>query len=132
MEKFELQSFMGNFINKKHKTTQMKYNVGIDIEKISRFEARNKKFLDKIFTKKELKHSKNKNSIAGIFCAKEAVIKACSPFEKLNFDSIEIMHTKSGAPYAKLISKRIKNSNIKISISHSDDYATAFAIVIIP
>ncbi len=108
-------------------------NIGIDIEKISRFKGKSKSLLARILTGRELKSLKNKNSqtIAGIFCAKEAIIKACSIIEKINFNDIEIFHKKNGMPFVKIKNlKKISSKDLKISISHSKDYAVAAAVLL--
>ena len=105
-------------------------NIGIDIEEVSRFKRIDKKLLEKFLTKDEIKNLKNKNAehIAGLFCAKEAVIKACNPTEEIDFTKIQILHNKDSSPYALLKSKKIKGKDLKISISHSKNYAVAAAI----
>lgn len=110
----------------------MNFNIGADIEQVQRFKKKNKRLFEKIFSKKELKNMKNHNAqhLAGIFCAKEAVIKACNDMEKLQLKDIEIFNYKDGSPYAAIKSNSIKASNLKISISHSKDYAIAIAIVL--
>lgn len=111
------------------------FNVGTDIEKVSRFKHISKRLLEKIFSKNELNLLKDysiikSQHIAGIFSAKEAVIKSCNPFVKLNFQDIEIHHNKDGSPYALLIKKsRISSKNLKVSISHSGNYAVAVAVL---
>ena len=106
-------------------------NIGIDVQELSKFDKANNRLLKKIFTSKELKNLENngKQHICGLFSAKEAVIKACNPFKKLHFKDIEILHNKDGSPYAAVRKhKRINSKNLKISISHSKDYAVAVAI----
>lgn len=110
----------------------MIFNIGIDIEKVSRFKEKNKKLFEKIFSEKELKNMKYHNAqhLAGLFCAKESIIKACSPMEKLQLRDIEILHDKNGMPYAVIRkSMRINKRNLKISISHSNECAVAAAIL---
>ena len=69
--------------------------------------------------------------IAGIFSAKEAVIKACNPVEKLNFRNIGVFHNKYGSPYVSLRGcKKLSSKDLKISISHSKEYAVAAAILV--
>ena len=107
-------------------------NIGIDIQELSKFDKANDRLLKKIFTGKELKSLKNKGKhhICGLFSAKEAVIKACNPFKKLHFKDIEVLHNKDGSPYAVMRKhKRMHSKSLKISISHSKDYAVAVAIV---
>ena len=111
----------------------MTLNIGIDIEDISRFNVWDKLLLEKILTKKELKNIKKKNAqhIAGIYCAKEAVIKACNPVVKLSFMDIEIAQNKDGSPHAIIKKpKKAKIKELKISISHSSGYAAAAAILL--
>ena len=109
----------------------MYFNIGIDIEQVSRFKKRDNRLFEKIFSKKELKKMKNYNAqhLAGIFSAKEAIIKACNPIEKLKLKEIEVFNRKEGHPHAIIKSKAIRARDLKISISHSKDYAVAFAIL---
>lgn len=114
----------------------MKFNIGIDIEQVSRFRNRNNSLLKKFLLENELKNIKryksyNAQHLAGIFCAKEAVIKACGQIKKLNFQNIEILHNKDGSPYVVFKNcKNLSSENIKVSISHSKDYAVAIAILL--
>ncbi|MDO5707051.1 MAG: NAD(P)H-hydrate dehydratase [Andreesenia angusta] len=113
--------------------------VGIDIIEISRIEKLidNQKFLNRIYTKKELEYIEKKKSrksraetAAGIFCAKEAVSKALGSGigKELSWKDMEIYRDDLGKPYLK-INKKIKNMHkinndaIRISISHDDDKA---------
>lgn len=109
----------------------MHLNIGVDIEQVHRFKKKDRRLFQKIFSDKELKRIKNYNAqhIAGIFCAKEAIIKACSPIKKLQLKDIGILHRKDGSPYAVIKSKAIRAKSIRISVSHSKDYAVAFAIL---
>ena len=56
----------------------MMLNIGIDIEEVSRFKKKDITLLKKILSKDELRNIKKFNPmrIAGIFSAKEAIIKA--------------------------------------------------------
>ena len=101
--------------------------IGIDIVDIRKFSKKaSDKFLKKIFTKSELSYSSNKENslqtLAGIFAAKEAVIKA----NNLNLayilrKKIEILH-KNSKPVAYINNKSIIGD---ISISHDGNYAIA-------
>jgi holo-[acyl-carrier protein] synthase len=105
--------------------------IGTDIELINRFKDKgnNKRFLELIFTKKEIEYcSKKKNcpiSYAGKFCAKESIIKAMG--KKLPFQDIEIINNKEGKPEVFIQGKL--NKKIHCTISHSGEYAIAYAIV---
>lgn len=109
----------------------LKFNIGVDIQQVSDFDAANSILLRKIFTNKELKllRNKGKSHLAGLFSAKEAVIKACNPIKKIRLKEVEVFHNKDGSPYVKIRNQRINSKNLKISISHSKDYSAAVAIV---
>lgn len=120
-------------------------DIGIDIVEITRIQEalnKNKRFLDKIFTEEEIKYFKSKNfkaeTIAGNFAAKEAVSKAMGTgIRKFNFIDIEVLRNELGKPVVKTYNNLkdmcidYKVLEIKVSISHSDKYAVANAIVLI-
>jgi holo-[acyl-carrier protein] synthase len=116
-----------------------RFSVGVDIEKIKRFEeiikTKNCKVLEKIFTKNELKYCFSKlkpaQHLTGKFAGKEATIKALHDVmvEKVDFKDIEIINNHEGIPQIKILSNKTINSKIKISISHSEDNAIAFVII---
>lgn len=101
--------------------------IGIDLVDIEKFSMKaSDKFLKKIYTEKELTYSFNKRNslqtLAGIFAAKEAIIKA----NNLNLayilrKKIEIKHIDN-KPIALLGGVEINGS---ISISHDGNYAIA-------
>lgn len=111
--------------------------IGTDIIEISRFADINQKVIKKIFTPLEIKYTTQKKieSMAGIFAAKESVVKCFGTgFKKISIRDIEILHNKKNAPSVKLhndalkLSQELKISDIKLSISHSNNFAIAFAI----
>jgi len=110
------------------------FSIGVDIENISRFEnkAHEGIFLTKIFTPSELEYCFSKSSparhLAARFCAKEAIIKALSSLDGIKpyYKEIEILNTQDGNPYVNLINYNEK-FNVKISLSHCEDKAIAFA-----
>lgn len=101
--------------------------IGIDIVDISKFSSKaSSRFLEKLFAEDELNYGfKKQNSLqtfAGIFAAKEAIIKA----NNLNLahilrKKIEIKHVDN-RPIAFINNKEIRGS---ISISHDGNYAIA-------
>ncbi len=111
-------------------------SIGVDIEQIKRFENKtlenSARFLNYIFTQNELEYcfSKSKPAmhLCARFCAKEAVYKALSEFNigRISLKEIEILNKDSGVPYINL--EKYPELNIKISISHTKEYATASAI----
>ena len=116
--------------------------IGTDIIEIKRIENavhRNPKFLDRIFTDKEINYFKlrkfNPQNIAGNFAAKEAISKALGiGIAGIRWKDIEIIRKTNGAPLVMLYDKALQYSDdkgihiINISISHSQEYAIAFAV----
>ena len=115
--------------------------IGNDIIEISRIksaiERHGEKFLDRLFTEKEknycLKFKDSEKHFAGRFAAKEAISKALGTgfCDSLGWLDIEIINNEKGAPIvtlSKQAQKRFNFSNLLLSISHSENYATAFAI----
>ena len=114
--------------------------VGIDIEKIERFKMMlAEKSQKKIFTQKEMeyfdKFTYKLDHMAGCFCAKEAVSKALKVglYGKINPIDIEILHEDNGAPYVNTQNKKLQEllcgRAIDISISHTNDLATAICVI---
>lgn len=111
-------------------------NIGTDIIEIDRVEksARNENFLRGVYTQSELEycraHGSKAQTLAGMFCAKEAVSKAVGTgFCGFRPCDIEILHGENGAPRVNLLGGAQKyNGQIKISISHCERYAVATAV----
>ena len=112
--------------------------IGIDIESIPRIEhlIRNKpNIIKRFFSTYELEYAEKKakmsQTLTGIWCAKEAVVKAFSSVEPVFVTDVKLKHNSSGIPYIFSIKneKLLKEYKIDISISHSKDYATAVAII---
>jgi hydroxyethylthiazole kinase-like uncharacterized protein yjeF len=112
--------------------------TGIDIIEIARIDNLTCKeaFLKKMFTQNEIAYleTKKTESIAGYFCAKEAVVKSLGTgFFGFKFTDIEILK-KNSAPYVVLYGKALALSRdkgikeIHVSISHSKEYANAIAV----
>ena len=112
-------------------------SVGNDIEEVSRFKRLleiKPQLLQKIFSQYEWEYSLSKNqaqTLAGIWCAKEAVVKAVFRYRILDIRDVLIKHHQSGAPYVFHIQKFevFKNFEFSISISHTKNYASAVCIV---
>ncbi|MBQ8522332.1 MAG: holo-ACP synthase [Clostridia bacterium] len=112
--------------------------VGIDIENIERFKNLSQHLIARVYTINEINYCQSRSNshihFAGIWCAKEAVVKALNDLS-LTVSEIEILHKPSGAPYINITpklqqyfeSKNIKN--IHISISHTDTVATSIAMI---
>ena len=120
--------------------------IGVDIIDNKRIKEsiKNNKFKRRIFSSNELKLSKKtKNKVAFFskrFAAKEAFSKALGTgiSRGISFNEIVVLNEKNGKPFIKLISKtkkivekKFKKKNYKISLSIADekDYAVAFVTI---
>jgi holo-[acyl-carrier-protein] synthase len=107
-------------------------NVGIDIVDIKRIDILVKKydskFLNKIFSKRELKEwemrGKRLSYLAGRFATKEAFSKAIK-IKGLSWKDVE---TLGVIPEIKLKNKNLKN--VSLSISHTEKLATAVVVIL--
>lgn len=117
----------------------MKVTCGTDIIEIDRIknsiEELGDKFLDRVFTKKEIDYCESKKNqryqhYAARFAAKEAAFKAISwkieDKYKICWKDIEVENDKQGRPILKITNIDLKDiENIDISISHCKNYAVA-------
>lgn len=108
--------------------------IGIDIIAIKRFRsiARDDyRHWSKFFTKDEWEYCFGKvnpaQSLAGIYAAKEAVMKAAGGDLLERVDRIEIAPSDSGKPIVRIDAK--ERLDISVSISHTGDTAAAAAII---
>lgn len=109
----------------------------IEIDRIAKAVEKNDKFLERLFTIEEQTYLKTKNmeSVAGMFAAKEAVAKVLgSGISGFKWQDIEIGHHDTGQPFVRCHSGAKERmialgiSEIMISISHCKTYAVANAI----
>jgi len=112
---------------------EYKMNIGIDIEEIKRFKnlLKDKKFIERIFSKDEIEYclSKKKNSVqhfAVRFAGKEAVWKAINKSKKLTITDISFKNSISGKPLVYIKNKITKN--IEVSFSHNNTTVVAVAV----
>ena len=117
----------------------MKIKCGTDIIEIHRIkhsiETLGDRFINKIFTEKEIEYCENKGKqkyqhYAGRFAAKEAAFKAISEILNdkyaINWKDIEIENDKNGRPQVHIYKIDLeKITDIDISISHCKEYACA-------
>ena len=123
------------------------YGVGTDIVSVERIKKsiKNKKFINRIFNKKEIikceSYLSKSNCYAKRFAAKEAFSKALGTgiVKGINFNEIIILNKKSGKPYISLIGKtrkifdkkfKKKKSKILLSLSDEKKYAVAFVTIL--
>ena len=119
--------------------------IGIDSVDVERFthaaKTRGRKFLEKIFTARELEYAGTKKDnfthMAGKFAAKEAVKKAIPDGAEigLRWPDIEILNSADGKPYAELhgtaskLKEKFKIADVLVSISHTHKVAVSNAVV---
>ena len=120
--------------------------IGVDIFQNRRINhlIKNKKFVERVFSKNEIKNSKNLKKKIEFFskryAAKESLAKALGTGfrNNLHFKDIEINNDKNGRPFfmdSKKISNiihnrfKVKRYNLLLSISDEKDYSIAFTII---
>src|SRR6056300_1095072 len=109
--------------------------IGVDIVDNKRFKnlIKDNKFINRIFSKKEIFFSKR-------FAAKESFAKALGTGfrNNLNFKDIEIVNDNLGKPFYLINNKikqiikknrKIANFELFLSISDEKDYSVAFTII---
>lgn len=121
----------------------MIYGIGTDIVYIARIlrisQKYGEKFLNKVYTKKEIEISKKYNSqevrakyFAKRFAAKEAFVKALGTgfSQGIIMKDIEIYSNIRGKPHLAITKDFIsKDYKIHLSLSDDQDYATAFVVI---
>lgn len=121
----------------------MIFGVGTDMVEIHRIQnaiERNPRFLQKVYTEEEIRYCQRKKnpwqSFAARFAAKEAVSKAMGTgIGPVGFTEIEIVNATSGQPQvvlygaAKVFAQEHCIEHIFLSLSHSETYAIATAII---
>lgn len=107
--------------------------IGVDIISIKRFQNLTREDLlhwNKFFNQDEWEYCFTKpdpaQHLAGIFAAKEAVMKALRRVGMAVFGTITIGHEPDGAPTANIVDS---DMYVDISISHDSDMAVAVAVV---
>ena len=123
----------------------MEIYTGIDIIEVERIknniEQNSEKFLNRIYTNKEIEYCESKNinkyqSYAGRFAGKEATLKAISKLlnnkYQLEWKNIEILNEPDGRPKVtvNLGAETQNNFKIDISISHISTVAVASVVIV--
>lgn len=122
----------------------MEIKCGIDIIEVDRvrksIEDLGDKFLNKIYTNKEIEYCINKKEMkyqhfAARFAAKEAIFKAMSGKLKdkyeISWKNVQIVNDKRGRPKVEFINCSYNEiiEDIDISLSHIKEYAVANCII---
>ncbi|HLG19329.1 MAG TPA: holo-ACP synthase [Bdellovibrionota bacterium] len=118
--------------------------IGVDIESVSSFRSRkvsrHRRFYERLFSNDEMKYCASFRDpaphFAVRFCAKEALVKAARGILPLHVTDAEVRNDKDGAPSFR---PRSKSSSVRrffsryrplVSLSHTDDQAIAFVILV--
>jgi len=110
--------------------------IGVDIQEVDRFQSIvGTDKMPRMFSKRELDYISRKGfaleTVAGMFCAKEAFFKAVGTGINVSLlPKVEVCHLTSGAPYYSLSPEIIKQCNLStarvdLSISHTKTTAVA-------
>jgi len=110
--------------------------TGVDIIEIARVQRAidrwGNDFLKHIFNDEEIAYAQKRKfptqHYAARFAAKEAVYKAFGDNKSLSWKDMTILNDEHGKPYCRLNDVTFKNK-ILISISHTEHYAVANAII---
>lgn len=106
----------------------MAITVGCDIVNIQRFKQSVRrggvKFLARIFSDHELAGSPSVETLAGMFAAKEAALKALG-LKLGEWHNIEVYREADGRPKLRLLLLSSGPTDIAVSISHDGEYALA-------
>ena len=120
--------------------------IGIDIVEIKRLSRVSKRwgkgFLNKVYTLRELAYANSKRfpyqHLAARFAAKEAIFKALGEVEKdfVGWKNVEILNDAYGKPVvvwhgtAEKVRKKRKLKEAVVSLSHTENYAVASALLL--
>ena len=103
--------------------------IGIDLIEIAKLQEiidRTPSFLQKVLTQKELENA-TIQTIAGKIATKEAIIK--TGYSRVGeWQKIQILSDKNGKPLV-YTEQNTQIKDLKISISHTDSYAIAIAVL---
>ena len=110
--------------------------VGIDILEVKRVEKliQDPENAKKLFFSEELDYAFSNYApaihLTGFFCVKESVVKALGGgFIR----EVKVLHNEDGKPFVELFGKAkelLGKRRAEISISHTQEYATAICIIV--
>ena len=107
--------------------------VGIDVVNIDRFKQsldRTPGLSEKLFTESE--RSKNLQSLAARFAAKEALSKALSVGHGLQLHDAEVINLENGKPeflFRGEIAELVSGLRVHLSLSHDGGIASALVVI---
>ena len=111
----------------------MKVRTGTDIVRVASFkrslENGRQTLLDRCFHIEEQEDDRP-HHLAGVFAAKESVIKALA-LEAGSWLSVRIYHESSGRPVVELVGLEDTVESIDVSITHDGVYAVASCVAVL-
>ena len=116
--------------------------TGLDLCGIHRMEEAlgHPHFLDRCLTPEERAYLAGKGAgqaatLAGLWAAKEAVLKALGTGIALPMAEVEILHDEAGAPVCRLSGRAAElagGGTVSVSITHEAGMAAAFCVLVRP
>ena len=107
--------------------------VGVDICRCCRFEGKERRFLERIFSPEELSVSTSPEYLASRFAAKEAFAKALGTgIRGFSLTDVTVREDDAGKPYIvrnEKIESLVKEGEIFLSISHERSYSVAMVVI---
>ncbi len=109
--------------------------IGVDVVEVARIEQLRerwgRRFLERIFTSRELSYSLTRGRaaehLAARFAAKEALLKAYGLASL--WREIEVSNTVSGQPYFSRLPPGLKLERVQLSLAHAVGMAIAFVLI---
>ena len=114
-----------------------RFGVGTDIESVNRFAdlvEKNDPLIRRVFTPDEIRYCLSgqypAERFAARFAAKEAVVKALYDLgvTGVAIPAVEILKRPDGAPSVRVAGLAADRVTVRVSLSHSRDWAVAFAL----
>lgn len=116
-----------------------RFGIGTDIESVSRFAdllGKNDPLIQRVFTSGEIRYSlasqRPAERFAARFAGKEAVVKALYDLgiTGVAIPAVEVCKRPDGAPFVRVIGLPADRVQVRISLSHTREWAIAYALAI--
>ncbi len=114
--------------------------TGLDLCQVSRMEALcgNAHFLERVFTEEERAYARSRGvcqaaALAGMWAAKEALLKALGTGIAFPMTDVEIRHEAQGAPVYALhgaVAEMCRGALPSLSVTHEGDMAAAVCVLL--
>ena len=112
----------------------LKMQIGIDLVEHKDIINKDERFIQRVLSEQEyiyfcsIQNKKRKiEYVASRFACKEAIFKCYkSSSSGCNFSDISILNKENGAPFVLIHNKKVE---LQISLSHTDNYSIAVAIL---